>query len=72
MVRWFKTMTTNEYICGVKTLGWMEFSGRVWQRNFFEHIIRGEEDRLRIQEYIFHNPRRWPDDEENPARTTFR
>jgi REP element-mobilizing transposase RayT len=65
-------MTTNEYIHGVKNLGWMEFAGRVWQRNYYEHIIRGEEDNSRIREYILQNPRGWPDDEENPARATVR
>jgi REP element-mobilizing transposase RayT len=40
VVQWFKTMTTNEYIRGVKTLGWQPFNKRVWQRNYYEHIIR--------------------------------
>jgi putative transposase len=30
---WFKTMTTNEYIRGVKTWGWEPFNGKLWQRN---------------------------------------
>jgi putative transposase len=42
VIGWFKTMTTNEYIRGVKQLGWRKFNKRLWQRNYFEIIIRGE------------------------------
>jgi len=40
----------------------------VWQRNYYEHIIRNEDDLNRIREYITVNPMRWQDDEENPLR----
>jgi REP element-mobilizing transposase RayT len=40
----------------------------VWQRNYFEHVIRGEADLDRIRWYIATNPARWAEDEENPAR----
>src|SRR3970282_1256675 len=33
---WFKTMTTNEYIRGVKQSGWPSFPGKLWQRNYNE------------------------------------
>ena len=29
VVQWFKTMTTNEYIRGVKNLGWQPFDGKL-------------------------------------------
>jgi len=32
---------------------------RVWQRNYFERIIRNEEELQRIREYIRSNPARW-------------
>jgi REP element-mobilizing transposase RayT len=67
MIQWFKTMTTNEYIRGVKQLGWKPFNGRVWQRNYYEHIIRNETELDRITRYIESNPARWNDDNENPA-----
>jgi REP element-mobilizing transposase RayT len=35
----------------------------VWQRNFYEHIVRDDEDLERIRAYIDDNPRRWPEDE---------
>jgi putative transposase len=38
----------------------------VWQRNFYEHIIRNEYDLNKIREYILDNPLRWELDEDNP------
>ncbi len=38
----------------------------VWQRNYYEHIIRDEGDLARIRQYIRDNPARWDEDEENP------
>ena len=66
IVQWFKTMTTNEYIRGVKHAGWPPFMGKLWQRNYYEHIIRNENDLERIQKYIQNNPISWEDDNENP------
>ena len=59
VVQWFKTMTTNEYIRGVKQSGWTPFSGKLWQRNYWDHVIRDEADLQRIREYIQNNPMRW-------------
>ncbi len=39
----------------------------VWQRNYYEHIVRDEDDNNRIREYIVSNPVRWAEDENNPA-----
>ncbi len=38
----------------------------VWQRNYYEHIIRGEKSMNKIREYIASNPLRWEFDRENP------
>lgn len=37
----------------------------VWQRNYFEHIIRNDKSLNDIREYIAANPQRWQDDKEN-------
>ncbi len=66
----FKTMTTKRYADGVKQLGWPPFRGRLWQRNYYEHIIRNEAGLNRIRRYIDENPSRWASDEENPQRVT--
>jgi len=59
VVQWFKTMTTNAYIDGVKHHHWQPFHKRLWQRNYYEHIVRNEDDLNRIQHYINDNPLRW-------------
>ena len=59
---WFKTMTTNEYIRGVKNLGWQRFDGKLWQRNYWEHIIRDAAANERIAQYIINNPQKWDED----------
>jgi len=69
IIQWFKTMTTNEYLRGVKTSGWAPFQGQLWQRNYYEHVIRDEESLNRIRQYIHDNPARWEFDHENPAAT---
>ncbi len=62
VVQWFKTMTTNEYIRGVKTLGWKRFNRKLWQRNYWENIIRNELSYHRISNYIRANPKKWKKD----------
>lgn len=62
MVQWFKTMTTNEYIRGVKQNGWQRFNKKLWQRNYYEHIIRSEKSYQHIFEYIQTNPLKWRED----------
>jgi REP element-mobilizing transposase RayT len=39
---------------------------RIWQRGYYEHVIRTEEDLTRIRDYIIDNPLKWDLDEENP------
>ncbi|MEW6657025.1 MAG: transposase [Thermodesulfobacteriota bacterium] len=67
------TRPLSEIVRGLKT-----FSSRaintlrgapgkpVWQRNYYERIIRNEESLNRIREYIATNPWRWDLDRENP------
>ena len=42
----------------------------VWQRNYYEHIIRNETALNRLRQYIADNPARWADDQENPVHKT--
>lgn len=65
IMQWFKTMTTNEYIRGVKQSNWKPFMGKLWQRNYYEHIIRNEKELKQKTDYILDNPSRWDDDAEN-------
>ena len=38
----------------------------VWQRNYYEHVIRNERSLDRIRQYIVYNPAKWDKDPENP------
>ncbi|MFO7643666.1 MAG: transposase [Desulfosarcina sp.] len=58
----FKSLTTNEYIRNVKNNGWPPFPGKLWQRNYYEHIVRNEKSYHQIAEYIQTNPLKWQDD----------
>jgi REP element-mobilizing transposase RayT len=40
----------------------------VWQRNYYEHVIRNREDLGRIRKYIVENPINWKTDENNPSK----
>ena len=40
----------------------------IWQRDYYEHVIRGEASLGRIRRYITENPARWAEGEENPNR----
>jgi putative transposase len=41
---------------------------RLWQRNYYEHVIRNEMDLNDIRQYILDNPVKWDMDENNPDR----
>ena len=66
IIQWFKTMITNEYIRNVKSCNWEPFVKRLFQRNYYEHIIRNDDSLNRIRHYILTNPERWKKDIENP------
>ena len=39
----------------------------VWHRNYYEHVVRDQDELNRIREYILLNPVQWLEDENNPA-----
>jgi len=59
----FKSKSTIEYIRNVELNSWQPFPGRLWQKNYYEHIIRNEKDYERIAEYIMFNPLKWLKDD---------
>jgi putative transposase len=65
IVQWFKTMTTKEYIRGVKELGWPRFDRKLWQRNYYEHTIFSLKALRNIRHYIRANPLMWLYDRDN-------
>jgi len=65
VVRAFKSSTTLRYHATRGTS-----PGPLWQRNYYEHIVRGPADLERICAYILSNPIQWELDRENPDRTS--
>lgn len=62
IVRQFKTFSSRRINQIRKTPG-----TPVWQRNYYEHIIRNDEELFSIQKYIRNNPMNWESDEEYQA-----
>lgn len=59
----FKSLTTNAYIQQVHAWMAQTFEKKLWQRNYYEHIIRNENSYNKISEYIKNNPKSWEQDE---------
>ena len=59
IIRQYKSSVTREVV--------QQFGGApsVWQRNFYEHVIRDEQDHQRVHDYILNNPFNWETDDEN-------
>ena len=55
LVRGYKSTVT-------KQLGLLGFDDKLWQRNYYEHIIRDEQSYQTISKYIINNPVKWVDD----------
>ena len=64
----FKTYTTRLYAEGMASRRWPPHRGRLWQRSYYEHIIRNERELVAIRAYIQNNPAQWSVDRENPDR----
>ncbi|HEX2956210.1 MAG TPA: hypothetical protein VHO70_05245 [Chitinispirillaceae bacterium] len=59
----FHSIVTVEYIRAVKINKWPPFNKRIWQRNYWEHIIRNDLELFRIRNYIRNNPKNWDKDD---------
>ena len=55
----FKSITTTRYIQGVRGSQWRSFEKRLWQRNYYEHIIRDQTSYEKFSEYNHNNPLQW-------------
>lgn len=66
VVQRFKSLTTTRYRQGVHGLAWPSFRDRLWQRNYYEHVVRSTDSLERIRRYIMANPLNWISDAENP------
>lgn len=69
VIKKIKTYTTRCYMQGVYERNWIPFDKKLWQRGYYEHIIRDEISLNRIREYILNNPLQWEIDHENTKNT---
>ena len=60
IIRSFKSAVTKQYHMMTNTQ-----NTYLWQRNYYEHVIRDERDYQSIYDYILTNPLNWDKDEEN-------
>ena len=63
IVREFKSRSTVAYTNLVKDGKLPPFDKKIWQRSYYDHVIRNEQDYLDIWQYIDNNPRKWVLDE---------
>ena len=62
----FKSITAREYRAGASACGWLNMPNGLWQRGYFDHVVRDEADEARIIDYINANPANWVTDPDNP------
>ena len=55
-------------MAGVKNDGWKAFDGKLWQRSFYDHIIRNKKSLDNIRAYIQNNPLKWELDANNSRK----
>jgi len=55
----FKSLTTKDYTFGVRNYAWEPFAKKLWNMNYYEHIIRDDDEYARIFEYIQDNVLKW-------------
>ena len=67
LMRNVQSYTMTCYRHGVYTKNWLEFHRYLWQRSYYEHVIRNENSLENIRNYIVNNPAQWELDEDNPA-----
>jgi len=58
----FKSKVMTRYIKGVKCGIYKPFNKTIWQRDYYEHILRNEKDYYKFCKYIQNNPFNWKDD----------
>jgi putative transposase len=60
IIRGFKTFSARQINKSLDRKGCS-----LWQRNYYEHIIRSEDELNNVRQYIFNNPTNWKEDKNN-------
>ena len=63
IVQAFKRYSTVEYVKMVKEGKLPSFDKQIWQRSFYDHVIRNRDDYNEIYKYIYENPMKWKFDQ---------
>lgn len=63
----FKSYTTHMYMQGVHKNNWEPFLWKMWQRNFYDHIVEDMNGLEKIRTYIRNNPKEWGKDSMNSS-----
>ena len=63
----FKSLCVRDWLKHIKQ-NRIDTAGKFWQRNYYEHIIRDEQELNKVRKYIVGNPLKWSLDRENPFR----
>ncbi len=66
VIQTFKSICATDYLKYIKKCN-LEETARFWQKNYYEHIIRNENELAKIRKYIQTNPHHWANDGENPV-----
>jgi REP element-mobilizing transposase RayT len=59
IIRWFKSTTVAGYRKDVVEGGWTPYDRHLWQRGYYDHVVRNDTDLDRVRRYIAANPARW-------------
>ena len=60
------TQTVPRIVAAFKRMTNRAAGKRLWQDSYYDHVVRGEQDFLRIWNYMDTNPARWAEDEYYP------
>jgi len=63
----FKSLCIHDWLTYIKEKK-IDAIWKFWQRNYYDHIIRNEDEMNKIREYIKNNPLKWSLDRENPEK----
>jgi putative transposase len=66
----FKSRCVTENLRYIEENG-LDETGKIWQRNYHDQIIRNELDLQRFRRYIRDNPGNWSKDENNPVTADY-
>ena len=69
IVRRFKSITTGMYWKSASSQGWLPLDRRLWQRNYFDRVIRDRDELNNVRAYIDNNPICWSSDQGHPMAT---